>query len=434
MAFKRFGEVAEDFGSQLSVERDFSEFSARLGEILPDIGVANVSPADLATFQQLGKTTGGYLPQFQDLAELGWVSNDVNGFARALAYNKSGLGVVAKNLPEYAGWAIAAQYAYAVANRMHQGNNLSPLWDANSAQAAGQKAIMSTASNAKWTPAQLTVAQDSFASHYPRLLAKWGAPAASSAPVAMILHPYFLAKGQQVYIPANTVKYNGPNRDPSIQGGFEFEDTAGNIWHWGGTAAPLPTTDYLQVIVDGNDVKYDAQVRTLYGTRGWWVFTKDSKGTITNQLPVKKWTGAYVGYGNLGPNVNLVFAADLQPTQAQQLAAAQGGFSSPPPSPPWQISNTLLPAPPAGTPPSSSSGPTTQPLPPIAVDTGISTSSGVGPVGAGVDFASSSLDNTAAPSSPPSSPPNPAAALPALGGGLALIAGLGLLMLLRKKR
>lgn len=393
-----------------------------LGEILPPLSTSVPGLANSFAQLRAGAMSGGNFEHFDDLQSLGWVPNTQQGYATYLQYNSLGLNDKAYDaLPEFLGWMVAADGAYAIVNKMHQGNNLSPVWDVPSWTAKATATIQQQASTHRWTTAQHDTAMNSFADHFPRLLQKWGYKG-TIGPVSvpqLVKNPYFESLGQTVWVDKATITYDGPDPDPTIVGGRMFS-AGGKTWHWGGTVAK-PSTDYLDVVVDGNDQVFD-QLRggiTRYKTKAWFILTKQS-GLPDKMSAVTRWVDTYLNFSDVGPRGTLLFYGDLSGPMKAAVDAQTTGNTPPPSS--WGWSNPplgpaitdLTAAPPTTAPVPSSQGsqPTIAPgVPPVESVTGALvpavTTSGVPPEGSGAGGA----------------PPNPADALPAIASwGGALIA------------
>lgn len=140
---------------------------------------STADPTLLAQYNALvaGTAKGGNFQQFKDLAEQGGVPDSLDGYAQYLTYNggnSAAANTAVKMRTDFQGWNQAAIYAYAIVNKQHQSNNLSPLWDPPSAIAKAISNLRARALTNGWQPAQTQAAIDSFAEHFPRILRKWG--------------------------------------------------------------------------------------------------------------------------------------------------------------------------------------------------------------------------------------------------------------------
>jgi len=127
-----------------------------------------------------GTTLGGNFEQFKDLAEQGGVTNDAAGYAQYLSYATQPSSAF-QDRPDFVGWSYAATFAYAVVNRMHIGNYLSPLYDPTTA-----REVFSQSLRAMPAGAYRDAVEASFNEHFPRLLTKWGYTGSAGAPVSAI--------------------------------------------------------------------------------------------------------------------------------------------------------------------------------------------------------------------------------------------------------
>lgn len=340
-------------------------YTPGLGEVLPSIAVTGPNATGMAQYDALasGATQGGNFQHFKDGAEQGFFTNDAAGYGQYLAYNSLGTTSPGfKDLPiEYQAWRVATVFAYAVVAKMHVGNNLSPIYDVATGNRMGQQSILGMATNFGWDSAQRQKALDLFASNYTRLLEKWGYKTPTGGPVTiapapvMIENPYFKSLGKIVYVDKATVTYDGPDPDPNVIGGKMF--TAGGVtWKWGGTRKVVPPTRYLDIIVDGFDVKYDARGLTMFGTRAWFVLSRGGsdetgKAYPETRTPLTKWTGEYLNYSDTGPKGSLLFLRDLSPAEQAAVAALQGPSTEPSKAEwGWGINTNVSTAPPQNAP------------------------------------------------------------------------------------
>lgn len=200
-----------------------------LGALLPTITGQALNAPLLQQYDALaaGTTAGGNFQHFQDAASLGWFTNDSAGYANYLAYNNLGLGDAAfRQHPDLVGWWLASTGAYAVVNRMHQGNAESPVWTPEAWVPTALQSIQGVATNVGWTPEQRAEADASFSSHFPRLLAKWRY---TGAPVAVVIEPTIRNQVTGVDVPKSQVLFYGELPDGQI----ELRTTQGT-WRWAG--------------------------------------------------------------------------------------------------------------------------------------------------------------------------------------------------------
>lgn len=223
------------------------DMAAGLGELLPVIATPGFQQVQVDQYDALasGRASGGNFERYQDGAELGYFSRDKAGYANYLAYNSLGLSDPRfKGLPTYVGWTIAGNMAYAVVNRMHVGNNLSPLYDVDAAKKNGIAGVLAAAQNLQWNDADRQAALNSFADNLTRLLGKWhysGGTVTVATPV-MVRNPYFDAIGRgPVWVDKATITYDGPDPDPNVIGGRMFS-AGGATWRWGGTPRPVSSS------------------------------------------------------------------------------------------------------------------------------------------------------------------------------------------------
>lgn len=213
-----------------------------LAGFLPPLQGDSATAMQVAQYDALkaGTAVGGNYERFLDAVAQGWFTNDKAGYANYMAWNSRGLSSPEyKNQPEFAGWQLAANGAYAVANKMHQSNYSSPLYDPQFASDIGYKSIRGMATNQGWTDAQKQAAEASFAEALPRLLTAFGytGSTTTAAPKQQIKNPFFASLGQTVWVDASTVTYDGPDHDPATasRGGREFS-AGGTTWRWGASA------------------------------------------------------------------------------------------------------------------------------------------------------------------------------------------------------
>lgn len=143
-------------------EYDWAQGSQGLGELLPP--QTGASAADVKQYAALasGQAVGGNYQHFKDAAELGWFTDDAAGYANYLGYNTQGSAVL-KPWPEYFGLMYAHIGAYGLITNA----TFSP----DGWVKIALQAIRGTYAN---DPAALATAEASFATNFPRVLAKWG--------------------------------------------------------------------------------------------------------------------------------------------------------------------------------------------------------------------------------------------------------------------
>lgn len=291
-----------------------------------------------------GGTVGGNFERFKDGAEQGWFTDDKAGYANYLEYNSRGFidPLFQSVPPAFIGWKLAGDLAYAVVNKMHVGNALSPLYDPTTASAQGLKSILGIATNLKWTTTQRSEAESAFAADLPRLLQKWGYKGGTvtvHVPM-MVENPYFKSLGKTVWVDKATITYDGPDPDPNVIGGRMFS-AGGVTWKWGGQTVAVPPTKYLMIYAARMEQpQYDERGWTMYPVYAWRALERGGKAAGSNAVlpdkwgPWVKWTGEYLNYADTGPKGSLLWLEDMSAAD-QAMVRALPGPSTPPSKAEW---------------------------------------------------------------------------------------------------